>query len=126
MKLWAFILGGPLATALFALPANATAADNASVIEVVTFRLKPGVSNAEFGRVDKKVEQEHVSKQLGFISRESGAGDGNEWLVIVHWRSVPDAEASMKTFEKAAAAAEFMSKIEESTMSMKRYQQPRK
>jgi hypothetical protein len=31
----------------------------------------------------------------GFISRKSAAGDNGEWLVVVHWRSVADAEASM-------------------------------
>jgi len=45
-----------------------------------------------------------------------------EWLVIVHWRSAKDADASMASVEKAPAAAPFMSKIEASTMSMKRYQ----
>lgn len=60
--------------------------------------------------------------QPGFVSRESAHGAGGEWLVIVHWRSAKDADASMASFEKAAAAAQFMSKIEASTMSMKRYE----
>lgn len=126
MKLWSLILSGPLAIALSALPADAAAAGNVSVIEVVTFRIKSGVSGAEFARLDKQVEQEHVSKQPGFVSRESAFGENNEWLVIVHWRSAADAEASMRSFEKAPAAAGFMSKIEASTMSMKRYQLPRR
>ncbi|MEJ8814302.1 antibiotic biosynthesis monooxygenase [Variovorax ureilyticus] len=126
MKHWLLVLAAPLAVALSILPADATAADSASVVEVVTFRLKPGVSAAEFARVDEQVELQHVSQQPGFISRESAVGTNNDWLVIVHWRSVPDAEASMGSFEKAPAAASFMSKIEGPTMSMKRYQAPPK
>ena len=100
----------------------APAAQNGSVVEVVTFKLKAGVSAAEFAPLDQAVEREHVAKQPGFVSRESAHGVDGDWLVIVHWRSVKDAEASMATFEKATAAAQFMSKIEASTMSMKRYQ----
>ena len=47
-------------------------------------------------------------------------GEG-EWLVIVNWRSVADAEASMFSFSDAPAAAPFMSKVDASTMRMKRY-----
>ena len=47
--------------------------------------------------------------------------DDNEWLVIVRWRSIEDAEASMTSFSSAPATAEFMSMLEVDTMSMKRY-----
>ena len=108
--------------AMFAVQ-PALAGQGGNVIEVVTFKLKTGVSAAEFAPVDKAVGREHVAKQPGFISRESARGADGAWLVIVHWRSVRDADASMASFEKAAAAAPFMSKIETSTMSMKRYQE---
>ncbi|MCS5992095.1 hypothetical protein LNP02_28460 [Klebsiella variicola subsp. variicola] len=57
------------------------------VIEVVTLKIKPGISFEEFKKIDKAVEEQHVSKQPGFISRESAAGQNQEWLVIVHWNS---------------------------------------
>jgi hypothetical protein len=41
--------------------------------------------------------------------------------VVVHWDSLKAADASMKSFMKAKAAGEFMSKIDTTTMSMKRY-----
>ena len=98
------LLVAALAVAFFIPFANAEAVDSASVVEVVTFRLKSGVSAVKFARIDKQVELQHVSKQPGFISRESAFGTDNEWLVIVHWRSIADAESSMGSFEKAAAA----------------------
>ena len=120
MNLFKFLLNSAL-WATFAIQ-PALAAQNGNVVEVVTFKLKAGVSAAEFAPLDQAVEREHVAKQPGFVSRESAHGVDGDWLVIVHWRSVKDAEASMATFEKATAAAQFMSKIEPSTMSMKRYQ----
>ena len=92
-----------------------------AVIEVVTFQLKEGVTFEQFQPLDKAVELQHVAKQPGFISRESAAGENGEWLVVVYWRSIEEAEASMASFSNAVAAAEFMSKIKLSTMSMKRY-----
>lgn len=123
MKAISRLLLAAVTAGVLTMQASAAAAPGApaKVIEVVTFKLKPGVTAAEFRVVDKAVEMQHVSRQPGFVSRESVAGEGGEWLVIVHWRSRKDADASMASFEKASAAADFMSKIDASTMSMKRY-----
>jgi heme-degrading monooxygenase HmoA len=93
----------------------------AEVIEIATFNIKEGVSYQEFKPLDKAVEIQHVMKQPGFISRESAKGQNGEWLVVVHWESLKNADASMQSFMKAKAASKFMSHIDASTMSMKRY-----
>ncbi|MFW5331974.1 antibiotic biosynthesis monooxygenase family protein [Hydrogenophaga sp. ZJX-1] len=116
-----FLPGNALLTS-FAVPPDLATGHGGQVIEVVTFQLKPGVSVAEFAPIDLVVERDHVAKQPGFVSRESAHGAQGEWLVIVHWQSAQDADASMATFEQAPAAASFMSKIDASTMRMKRYQ----
>jgi hypothetical protein len=91
------------------------------IIEIVKFKLAPGTTAAAFQPLDRAVEVQHVSKQPGFISRES-AGDNGEWLVVVHWKSVKDAEASMTSFATAPAAQPFMAKLDASTMTMRRYE----
>lgn len=121
MSPWKFLLSSVL-SATFAVQPVMAAGQSGSVIEIVTFKLKAGAAAADFAPIDQAVEREHVSRQPGFVSRESAHGADGEWLVIVHWRSAKDADASMATFETAPAAAAFMSKIEASTMSMKRYQ----
>jgi hypothetical protein len=120
MNPWKFLLSGALSAAFAVQPA--LAARGGSVIEVVTFKLRAGVSAAEFAPIDKAVERGHIARQPGFVSRETAHGADGEWLVIVHWRSVKDADASMASFEKAPAAAPFMAKIEASTMSMRRFE----
>ncbi|PSW06763.1 antibiotic biosynthesis monooxygenase family protein [Photobacterium lipolyticum] len=96
-------------------------ASDTAVIEIVTLTLKEGVSYTEFAPIDKAVEDQHVAKQPGFISRESAAGENGEWLVIVHWESAKDADASMASFMSASAAQKFVDNIDGSTMVMKRY-----
>lgn len=93
----------------------------AEVIEVATFKLKDGVTYQQFSPLDKAVETEHVSKQAGFLSRETAKGSEGEWLVIVHWDSIENADASMNSFMTAKAASDFMAHIDASTMNMKRY-----
>ena len=105
---------------LTAVPAAAGGGDQ-PVIEVVTLKLKPGVSHRDFAPVDLAVERQHVSKHPGFLSRETAAGADGNWLVIVKWASAKDADASMSTFMKAPAAAKFMSMIDAETMVMKRH-----
>lgn len=111
-----------IATLLGAFFMNACSqAPQNPVIEVVTLKLRPGTSVVEFSKVDEAVENQHVSKQRGFISRESAPGADRDWVVIVHWRSAPDADASMKSFASAPAAKQFMAMIEPDTMVMKRH-----
>jgi hypothetical protein len=51
------------------------------------------------------VQDQYISKRSGFLSRESAPGGDHDWLVILHWRSVADAEASMKRYATAPASA---------------------
>ncbi|WP_349665558.1 hypothetical protein [Echinimonas agarilytica] len=92
------------------------------VVEVASFILKDGIDPTEFAKLDKTVEDTHVSQQPGFISRASELVDGNRWRVIVHWESLEDAEASMASFMKAPAAKAFMDGADVSTMKMQRYE----
>ena len=91
------------------------------IIEIATVTLLDGVTYGEFTPIDTAVRTEHVAKQPGFLAREAAAGENGEWLVIVWWRSIEDAEASMASFATAPAAKAFMEKIDPSTLSMKRY-----
>ncbi|KVX01184.1 hypothetical protein [Shewanella frigidimarina] len=93
----------------------------AEVIEIATFNLKEGVTYQQFAPLDKAVEVEHVTKQAGFLSRETAKGTDGEWLVIVHWDTLQNADASMNSFMNAKAASQFMAHVDASTMKMKRY-----
>ena len=91
------------------------------VIEIVTMSLAEGVSAEDFEPVDKAIEDEHVSKQPGFVSRQAAFSEGR-WAVVVNWESADAAQASMDSFAATQAAEKFMSMIDASTMSMTRYE----
>ncbi len=93
----------------------------ATVLEIASFKLAAGVSPAEFYTLDKAVEIEHVSQQTGFISRTSSFSEDGEWMVVVYWKDLASADASMQSFANAPAAAGFMENLQMESMSMKRY-----
>ena len=105
----------------FGMTTTAALEKTQPVIEVVTLKLKSGVTVDFFRSVDTALAADYVSKQPGFVSRESAPGKDGTWLVIVHWRSTAAAEASMGKFETASGAAKFMSMIEPNSMVMTRY-----
>jgi hypothetical protein len=70
------------------------------------------VTIPHFSAVDGQEGRDCIAKRPGFLSRESAPGKDNTWLVIVHWRSRTDAEASMTSFSTAPAAAEVISMIQ--------------
>ena len=96
-------------------------AQDAGVTEIVAKDLAEGVTAQEFEPVDKAIENEHIGKQPGFISRQAAFADG-KWAVVVNWESAKAAWAPMDSFASAPAAEKFMSMIDATTMSMTRYE----
>lgn len=105
------------------LAGQAQAADitDAGVVEIVTFTLKDGVTAEDFAVLDRAVEDQHVSKQPGFVARHAAAGEKGDWLVVVYWETTDAADASMNSFMDAPAAAAFVAKLDTNTMAMTRY-----
>jgi hypothetical protein len=77
----------------------------------LTLKLKDGVTAAQFESVDDESQTDYISKRAGFLSSPHKhplnlkvarvrAWKQHDWSVIVHWRSITDADASMKNFSK--------------------------
>lgn len=92
------------------------------VIEVTTFACKPEVSAETFWTRDASIQADYTSQQPGFISRESALSEDGEVVVVVRWKRMADAEASMNKFMQDASVADYADMIDGPTMQMKRYQ----
>ena len=86
-------------------------AQDSGVIEIVIMDLADGVTGQSFEPVDKASEDEHVSQQPGFISRQAAFADG-KWAVVVNWGSAEAAQASIDSFASAPTAEKFMCMID--------------
>ena len=94
---------------------------DSSVLEVTTFSIKTTANSQTFNKLDAKVQNDFTSKQPGFIRRESGINENGVYTVIVYWKTLADAEASMGKFMSDASVADYASMIEGASMKMKRY-----
>ena len=95
--------------------------DDETIMEVTTFSIKPDVIPMTFAKRDAAVEGNFTSKQPGFIRRQSGVDDEGDYVVIVYWESLADADASMGKFMSDASVADYAEMIDAPTMKMSRY-----
>lgn len=72
--------------------------------EVVISKPKPGVSLEALLQADKRMEQEFVAKQKGFIDREVAVSQEGEVFVVVRWKTLDDANVAAASFMNDPAA----------------------
>ncbi|MGY9047431.1 hypothetical protein P775_02880 [Puniceibacterium antarcticum] len=93
----------------------------AKTIEIVTFRLAEGVTEEAFIAETKTMEREFLGKLQGFIDRDTGKSADGGWIVVLHWASAEDAQASMNKFVDAPGTKAFTACLDMSTFQMVRY-----
>ncbi len=92
------------------------------VIEVTTFQYNSIVDADKFWTRDAQIEEDYTKLQPGYISRESGYSENNnEVVVVVRWKTLADADASMKKFMIDTSVADYAEMINGTTMKMTRY-----
>lgn len=91
------------------------------VLEVTSFKLKTTTNIHTFQELDGAIENNFTNKQPGFIKRQSAVNENGEYVVLVYWKTIADADASMQKFMKDNSVANYASMIDASTMTMSRY-----
>ena len=92
-----------------------------TIMEVTTFNINSNVNAMTFAKRDAQVESDFTSKQPGFITRQSGLDDKGNYVVVVYWKSIANADASMNKFMSDASVADYAQMIDAPTMKMSRY-----
>ncbi len=93
----------------------------AKTFEIVTFRLKNGVSTEEFNRETMSMERNFLGKLPGFQDRDTGISDDGEVAVVLHWASAEDAQSSINKFVDAEDTKPFTALIDMDTFKMRRF-----
>jgi hypothetical protein len=93
-----------------------------AVIDVVTFRLAPGVDEEEFLDADQRAQTEVFYAQPGLLRRTTArAGAGGDWLVLTLWASPGDADASADASRDTEEVSRWMACIEPPSVTTRRY-----
>jgi hypothetical protein len=83
-----------------------------TMIEILTFTLRPGVDDERFLALDGRVQTEFAYQQPGLARRTTGRNGEGRWLVLHVWSSADTASAAGEVFESSELGAEFMSLID--------------
>ncbi len=95
--------------------------DVPTIMEVTTFNINSDSNQAAFAKRDARVGDNFTSKQPGFIKRQSGIDEKGNYVVVVYWKSMADADASMNKFMSDPSVADYAQMIDGPTMKMSRY-----
>lgn len=91
-------------------------------IEVVLFKLKPGVEDMTFVAAAEAMLPD-LRTVPGFVRRELLRGDEDLWVDVVHWRSLSEALAAMDLMMTQPSAGPFMAALDEQSIEMLHLQQ---
>lgn len=91
---------------------------NNQVIEITYFKPKDSVSQETFGARNIRVGVEYAAKQAGFISRETGVDADGTWVIVVHWETLADAQASMQKWGNKTSVDDFKEMIDPNSFRM--------
>lgn len=100
---------------------NQSTMEEQTIMEVTTFRINSDANPKVFAKRDAQVENDFTSKQPGFIKRQSGVDDTGNYVVVVYWESITNADASMGKFMEDVSVADYAQMIDGPTMKMSRY-----
>ncbi len=109
-----------LATCITLAPADVARGQMADgpVMEIVTFHLHPGISDADFLAAAKGTEV-LVTAQPGFVRRSLLRDDAGQWTDTIEWQSLGMAHAAAETLMADPAFAPFGAAIDMSGLSMR-------
>lgn len=88
------------------------------VLELVVFKLRPGVTREHFLQTNDPVS-EWISEQSGFISRElSYDDDGDRWVDVLWWETLEEAQTASERALRSDACTPMFGLIDMDDMLM--------
>ncbi len=109
---------GLLSCLILLTPADAARGGPAEpVLEVVTFRLMPGVSGAEF-LAAAQATKPALAGQPGFIRRRLLYDADGVWTDLIEWQSLTEAQAAAERVMQMPEFGPFMAAIDPSSIEM--------
>lgn len=94
-----------------------------AVLELVQFKLKADVSDADFLTAAAETQTGFLAQNEGFIRREIWKNADNQWIDMIYWTSLEAAHASMQQFITHPATQPFMTAIDPDSTTASHYLQ---
>jgi hypothetical protein len=93
----------------------------APVIEITTFRVRPGIEERALLAADRLVQDRFMPRQPGFLRRTTARGEDGDWAVVVLWFSADHADAAAANAAGDRWASAFAELLEPGSVVVRRY-----
>ena len=93
-----------------------------NALEIVTFKIKDGVKVPDFLKASAELEEGFAKKQEGFIDRTFARSEGNDWVDVIRWKTMADAEAASKAAMQSPVCAPMFGMIDEPSVRMMHFE----
>lgn len=88
------------------------------IIELAQFKTKDGINDAEILASSQETHSGFLVKQKGYVSRELLRSSEGEWVDIVRWETMEDAQTAMNNFMGNPSTKRFVEIIDDSSIKM--------
>jgi heme-degrading monooxygenase HmoA len=92
-----------------------------TLIEIMTFRLKPDTERETFIAADAVVQSDFSYQQPGIVRRTIASADDGTWLIHTIWDSEEAAAAGSKAFSATDLCGDFLALIDATTINARTY-----
>ncbi len=92
-----------------------------ALIEIMTFRLQPGIDGDVFVAADAVVQADFAYQQPGIVRRTIARSDDNTWLIHTIWATDEAAHAAAEAFAAADLGSDFLALIDDATIEVRTF-----
>ncbi|HJZ46753.1 MAG TPA: hypothetical protein VKE41_06290 [Roseiflexaceae bacterium] len=86
-------------------------------LEVVLFKLQPGVEEAAFLQINQSILTD-LRAMSGFIRRDLFKDSHGQWMDIVYWSSLAEAQRAAEIFPSLPCAQSLMEMLDGTSLTM--------
>lgn len=94
-------------------------------VEIVQFTSKEGIDEKAFLQASDAMMMD-LKKQDGFIDRELLKSEDNQWVDVVHWKSLANAELAAKNVMNSPTCLEFFQMMDQDSVKMMHFERIRR
>ena len=95
------------------------------IVEIAQFKLATGVREEDFLQEAEAVQKNFLEQQSGYIDRELLKDKDGQWVDILHWNSMEEAQKAAEVMMSDPATQGFMQKIDPSSVKILHLEQIR-
>ena len=89
-----------------------------NALEIVIYKTKDGVSDADFIKAGADMEEHFAKKQKGFVRRTLAKSENGDWVDVVYWDTMDDALKASEAAMKSLVCAPMFGMVDDDSIKM--------